>query len=138
MKFNPNFLGATQVEPLFIEPALSALGHMGLHAKMPRIDEQLPILGRLWPEPLVCRWNLNPLHGPYGYKEARKQYEPFDKLIDPDLATRGALAKVIVGTADAGHDVYVTLSNKAEGSAPLSVVELARAVRHVKVSRRKC
>ncbi len=29
---------------------------MGLHAKMPRISEQLPILRALWPGPLVCRW----------------------------------------------------------------------------------
>src|SRR5690606_40907724 len=28
---------------------------MGLHAKMPPIDEQLPILRALWPGPLVCR-----------------------------------------------------------------------------------
>jgi uncharacterized protein YecE (DUF72 family) len=200
MKLNPNFLDATQVERLFVEPVLSGLGHklgalvfqisplpnlhlaqipelierlhkllgeirglraaapdgvvavevrdrqwltpffvdalhdtratycMGLHAKMPRIDEQLPILRKLWPGPLVCRWNLNPLHGAYGYEDARKQYEPFDKLVDPDLATRAALAKVIAGTAKAGQNVYVTLSNKAEGSAPLSVMELARAV----------
>jgi uncharacterized protein YecE (DUF72 family) len=203
MKFNPNFLDATQVERLFVEPALSGLGHklgslvfqlsplptlylaqipdlidrlhkllleirglraaapdgvvavevrdrqwltpqfvdalrdakatycMGLHAKMPRIDEQLPILRKLWPGPLVCRWNLNPLHGAYGYEDARKQYEPFDKLVDPDPETRAALAKVIAGTAKAGQNVYVTLSNKAEGSAPLSVVELARAVRNL-------
>jgi len=43
---------------------------IGLHAKMPRIAEQLPVLRALWPGPLVCRWNLNPLHGAYGY-EAR-------------------------------------------------------------------
>ncbi len=201
MKFNPNFLDATQVERLFIEPALSGLGSklgalvfqisplphlhltqipdlierlhkllleirglraaapdgvvavevrdrqwltpqfvdalrdaratycMGLHAKMPRIDEQLPILRKLWPGPLVCRWNLNPLHGAYGYEDARKQYAPFDKLVDPDVETRNALAKVIAGTAKGGQNVYVTLSNKAEGSAPLSVLELARAVR---------
>ena len=102
---------------------------MGLHAKMPRIDAQLPILRKLWPGPLVCRWNLNPLHGAYGYEDARRQYEPFDKLVDPDLDTRAALAKVIAGTANAGQNVYVTLSNKAEGSAPLSVLELARTVR---------
>lgn len=102
---------------------------MGLHAKMPRITEQLPILRALWPGPLVCRWNLNPLHGAYGYEDARDLYSPFDKMIDPDLETRAALVRVIAGTAGAGQNVYVTLSNKAEGSAPLSVIELARAIR---------
>lgn len=101
---------------------------MGLHAKMPRIAEQLPILRALWPGPLVCRWNLNPLHGAYGYEDARDLYSPYDKMIDPDLETRAALVRVIAGTAGASQNVYVTLSNKAEGSAPLSVIELARAI----------
>ena len=101
---------------------------MGLHAKMPSITEQLPILRALWPGPLVCRWNLNPLHGAYGYEDAQQIYSPYDKMIDPDLETRTVLAKVIAGTAKAGQNVYVTLSNKAEGSAPLSVIELAKAL----------
>ncbi len=101
---------------------------LGLHAKMPSIEEQLPILRALWPGPLVCRWNLNPLHGAYGYEDAQQLYSPYDKIVDPDVKTRTALAKVISGTASAGHNVYVTLSNKAEGSAPLSVVELAKAI----------
>jgi uncharacterized protein YecE (DUF72 family) len=104
---------------------------MGLHAKMPRIAEQLPVLRALWPGPLVCRWNLNPLHGAFGYEDARRQYEPYDKLVDPDIETRGALAKVIAGTVGAGQNAYVTLSNKAEGSSPHSVVALARAVREL-------
>lgn len=101
---------------------------MGLHAKMPHITEQLPILRALWPGPLVCRWNLNPVHGAFGYEDARDAYEPYDKIIDPDPATRAALVRVIAGTANAGQNVFVTLSNKAEGSAPLSVLELARAI----------
>lgn len=101
---------------------------LGLHAKMPPIKEQLPILRALWPGPLVCRWNLNPLHGAFGYEEAQRQYSPYDRLVDPDPDTRAALAKVMAGTAGAGHHVYVTLSNKAEGSAPLSVAALAQAV----------
>lgn len=102
---------------------------MGLHAKMPPIAEQLPILRALWPGPLVCRWNLNPLHGAYGYEDAQRQYEPYNRMVDPDPDTRAALARVIAGTAGAGQNVYVTLSNKAEGSSPLSVIELARAIR---------
>lgn len=109
---------------------------VGLHAKMPRITDQLPILRALWPGPLVCRWNLNPLHGAYGYEDARDLYAPFDRMVDPDLETREALTKVISGTAQAGHNVYVTLSNKAEGSAPLSVIELAKALgRSIEIGR---
>lgn len=105
---------------------------MGLHAKMPHINEQLPILRALWPGPLVCRWNLNPVHGAFGYEDAKDAYEPYDKIIDPDTETRMALANVIRGTASGGQNVFVTLSNKAEGSAPLSVIELARAIKNKK------
>lgn len=120
--------------PAFVE-ALRDTGVtycMGLHAKMPRIAEQLNILRALWPGPLVCRWNLNPLHGAFGYEKARDQYAPFDRLVDPDLDTRAALAKVIAGTTGAGQNAFVTLSNKAEGSAPLSVVALAQAIRDLR------
>lgn len=109
---------------------------MGLHAKMPRIDEQLPILRALWPGPLVCRWNLNPLHGAYGYEDAQRQYEPYDTLVDPDLETRAALARVIAGTVQHGRLAYVTLSNKAEGCSPLSTIALAQAVRDLGVGAR--
>ncbi|MGE3771790.1 MAG: DUF72 domain-containing protein [Gammaproteobacteria bacterium] len=117
--------------PAFIE-ALRDTGAtycMALHAKMPRIAEQLPILRACWPGPLVCRWNLNPVHGAFGYEKARRQYAPYDRLVDPDPETRAALARVIAGTVGRGQNAYVTLSNKAEGSAPLSVVALAQAVR---------
>ncbi len=102
---------------------------MALHAKMPRIDGQLPVLRALWPGPLVCRWNLNPLHGAFGYEDARRAYEPYDRIIDADPQTRAVLARVIAGTVRGGQPAYVSLSNKAEGSAPLSVIALAQAVR---------
>lgn len=102
---------------------------LGLHPKLPPIRDQLPMLRALWPGPLVCRWSLNRLHGAYGYEEARELYLPFDKMVDPDPDTREALARVIVGTTGAGHPAYVTISNKAEGSAPLTVLDLAEEVR---------
>lgn len=121
--------------PEFLTPAFASVlkrGNatycLGLHAKMPPIEEQLPLLRALWPGPLVCRWSLNSRHGAQGYEDAKSAYEPFDRLVDPDLPVRNALARVIAGTAGAGFPVYVTINNKAEGSAPLSVVELARAV----------
>mgnify|MGYP000317092119 FL=1 len=71
------------------------------------------------------------MHGAYGYEEARELYAPYDQLVDPDLEIRAALAKVIHSTTAAGHKGYVTISNKAEGSAPLTVEALARAVLEV-------
>lgn len=133
----PNAVVAVEVrDPQWLTPAfvdvLKAAGAtycLGLHGKMPPIAEQLPILRALWPGPLVCRWNLNLKHGAFGYETARDQYAPFNKLVDPDPDTRAALARVIAGTVGAGQPAYVTLSNKAEGSSPLSAVALAEAVR---------
>ncbi len=102
---------------------------LGLHAKMPPIEDQLPLLRALWPGPLVARWNLHHQHGAYGYEAARRSYAPFDALVDPDPHTRAALARVIVGTTGAGHPAYVSINNKAEGCAPLSVQALAEQVR---------
>lgn len=101
---------------------------LGLHPRLPPIDAQLPLLRALWPGPFVCRWSLNRLHGAQGYEAAKAGYAPFNRLVDPDPFTREALARIIRGTAAAGYPVYVSVNNKAEGCAPLSVIELARAV----------
>lgn len=122
---NPDFLIPEFVDVLRDAGATYCLG---LHPKLPPIDDQLPLLRALWPGPLVCRWNLNRLHGAFGYEDARELYLPFDKVVDPDPETRAALARVIVGTTRAGHHAYVTVSNKAEGSAPLTVLALTQEV----------
>lgn len=101
---------------------------LGLHPKLPPIEDQLPLLRALWPGPLVCRWNLNRIHGPFGYEEAQKRYGDFDQRLDPDPHTHALLAKVVRGTTAAGHRAYVTISNKAEGCAPLTVRALAREI----------
>ena len=85
---------------------------------MPPIEGQLPLLRALWPGPLVCRWNLHRIHGVYGYEDAAKRYLPYDRMVDEDLETRATLAKVVNATTRAGYNAYVTISNKAEGSAP--------------------
>ena len=99
---------------------------LGLHARLPPIEVQLPLLRALWPGPLVCRWNLHRRHGAHGYETAKSLYTPFNVLADPDPATRRVLADVIAGTCGAGQTAYVTINNKAEGSAPWSVLALAR------------
>jgi uncharacterized protein YecE (DUF72 family) len=101
---------------------------LGLHPRLPPIDAQLPLLRALWPGALVGRWTLHRRHGPRGYERAEQLYQPYRQLMDPDLPTRQALARVIRATAAAGWPVHLTVSNKAEGSAPLSVFALAEAV----------
>ena len=133
----PDAVVAVEVrDPQWLTPEFAAVLRaagatycLGLHAKMPPIEGQLPMLRALWPGPLVCRWSLNRMHGSYGYKDAVNRYSPFGRLVDEDLETRSILARVIIATTNAGHPVYATLNNKAEGSAPLSVAALAREIR---------
>ena len=102
---------------------------LGLHPKLPAIAEQLPLLRKLWPMPLVCRWNLHRSHGAFGYEDAQNGYAPFNKTVNPDPETRETLAKVALATAAAGLNAYITISNTAEGSAPLSIGALAEEIR---------
>ena len=101
---------------------------LGLHPKLPPPEEQLWLLRRLWPGPFVCRWNLNRLHGPYGYEAATRKYGAYERIVDPDPVTRALVAKVARATAKAGQAAYVTINNKAEGCAPQSVAALAREI----------
>jgi uncharacterized protein YecE (DUF72 family) len=98
---------------------------LGVHPRMPAAAEQLPVLRALWPGPLVVRWNL---HAGFRYEQAKAQYAPFNKLVDEDPQTRTTLARVIAATAGAGQKVYLSANNKAEGSAPLTLIKLAQAV----------
>ena len=75
--------------------------------------------------PLIVRWSL---HGGFKYEQAKAKYEPFNQLVDQDPATRASLAELAARYALAGQPVVIAINNKAEGSAPLSCVELARAI----------
>jgi uncharacterized protein YecE (DUF72 family) len=119
-------------DPGLLTPELAALLRrhgvryaMGLHDRMPVAEEQLPMLRASWPGDLVCRWNLQ--RG-QRYAQARDRWAPFDRMQAPDLPTRDTLARVMRATLDAGHRVFVTINNKAEGSAPASVLALAQAL----------
>ncbi|MFT4243054.1 MAG: DUF72 domain-containing protein, partial [Acidovorax sp.] len=115
-------------DPEWLTPAFAAVLResgatycLGLHARMPPLPDQLPVLRALWPGPLVCRWNLNPVHGPYGYEDAQKLYAPYDRLHHPDPDNRAALARLINAVTGAGQNACVTISNHAEGCAPLTL-----------------
>lgn len=98
---------------------------LGVHARMPSAEEQLPLLRALWPGSLTVRWNL---HAGLKYDQARADYAPFNRLVDEDPVTRATLARVALATARAGHEVTIIANNKAEGSAPLTLKRLAQAI----------
>jgi len=64
-------------------------------------------------------------------KPAEPSHAPFDRLVDADPDTRNRIVKLISTALAADRDIYVIANNKAEGSAPLTLLELARAVASV-------
>ncbi len=121
---------ASLLTPRFIR-ALAAAGVrycVGLHAKMPDPLRQAAALALLDGEPsgpLIVRWSL---HGGFKYEQAKAKYEPFDQLVDEDPHTRTALAELAARYVLAGQPVLITVNNKAEGSAPLSCIALAKEI----------
>jgi uncharacterized protein YecE (DUF72 family) len=98
---------------------------VGLHDRMPEAERQEAALAALdgdAPGDLVVRWNL---HRGFLYQAAKQRYEPFDKLVDEDPETRRTLARMAARAFNAGRKVWITANNKAEGSAPLSLLRLA-------------
>ena len=109
---------------------------LALHPRMPVAARQSAALramdaleneGDNWrlKGPLVARWNLA---SGLRYEEARTRYAPFDRLVDPDIPTRGTLAHLIHVAIKSDQPSYIVANNKAEGSAPLTLIELAKAV----------
>jgi len=101
---------------------------VGLHDRMPPVERQLRALDhhhRGAPGPLLARWTL---HTGIDYEAARRRYAPFRELVDPDPVTREGLAARAAATLQAGHPVTVIANNKAEGSAPRTLLLLAEAI----------
>jgi len=101
---------------------------IGLHDRMPEAERQeaaLKVLDSDTPGDLVVRWNL---HRGFLYQAAKQRYEPFDRLVDEDPETRRTLARMAIRAFKAKRRVWITINNKAEGSAPLSAVKLAEEI----------
>jgi len=101
---------------------------LAVHARMPPVADQAAAFGLDRDDcqvPLVARWNL---HAGHRYEEAKQAYFPFNRLVQEDPPTRSTLASLAARAAAHGRDVFITINNKAEGSAPCSVEKLAAAI----------
>ncbi len=98
---------------------------LSLHPRMPVASQQARETGLDRAGPLVVRWNL---HAGFAYEEAKARYAPFTRLVDEDLPNRVALARMALAAVGRGEPVIVTVNNKAEGSAPLTLVKLAEQI----------
>jgi len=103
---------------------------VGLHDRMPTVARQVNALRVLddCPEgpyaprgPVIVRWNLRP---GFRYEQAKNRYFPFNRLIDEDPETREFLARLAFDVLTLGRPIWIIANNKAEGSAPLSLLAL--------------
>jgi uncharacterized protein YecE (DUF72 family) len=96
-----------------------------VHPAMTPLDRQLQIISPFYQPALVVRWML---HAGLEYRVAKERYEPFDRIVDEDVPSRRRIAVAVLDALVAERHAFVIVNNKAEGSAPLSVVRLARRI----------
>jgi len=124
----PRYAVEFRTHQLLCAPVLDVLRGYGVacaysaHPAMPTLAHQRKQLEPHADAFIVVRWMLAP-H--YRYEHAKATFAPFDRLVEPDPRTRTAIADIIAVAE--GRPVYVIVNNKAEGSAPLSIEQLARA-----------
>ena len=96
-----------------------------VHPRMPSIQEQIALVKGGARHGLVARWMLRP---DLDYEAAKARFAPFRSLAAPDEGAREQLARLIDLALGRDKEVMVIINNKAEGSSPLSVIELIRAI----------
>jgi len=98
---------------------------VGVHSRMPAVATQAAAMSGFGPGPLLVRWSLR---AGYSDEEATSRFAPFDRLVDEDAATRESIARLCSATLAAGEECTIIAGNKAEGSAPLTLIRLAQAI----------
>jgi uncharacterized protein YecE (DUF72 family) len=93
--------------------------------RMPGVGEQLALPGILTASTVVCRLMLPPGQR---YAERVTELGPFDRLLDPQPEMRRDVVRLVEECGRLGKALFVLVNNKAEGSSPLTVRELARLV----------
>lgn len=108
--------------------ALQATGALHAHnvwGAMPSVLSQARLIPPPARKPLIVRWLMRPGDD---YEGARSRFLPFDRLVEPDTRARQDIATLV--SKALAHDVpaFVLVNNKAEGCAPASIEELAKAI----------
>ena len=116
---DPEILGSEYEDAL---RATGAVHCSTVHSRMPPVDRQV---SATLPGPLLIRWMLR---AGDDYESAGARYAPFDRLQEPDKLNRDCVAAMLRAGLSAGRDVHVIAANNAEGSAPLTLLELAKTI----------
>lgn len=62
------------------------------------------------------------------YQDQRERFQPFNALVAPDALMRQEVVELSDRVLASGRKLWVLVNNKAEGSSPLSIMELAKKV----------
>lgn len=91
--------------------------------RMPTIGEQLELPDVVTGPFLLARALLTPSRT---YEEAVDAFAPYDRIRDPQPGLRDDLVRLIRTAIALRLPAYVIVNNRAEGSAPLTIVAVAR------------
>jgi hypothetical protein len=58
----------------------------------------------------------------------REEFAPFDRIVSPQPEMRADVVRLARACERAGRTLFVLVNNKAEGSSPLTILALARAL----------
>ena len=105
--------------------AVGACHCHNVHPRMPDVRAQARLVRSERGPMTVIRWLLGP---GMTYEVAGRRFAPFNRLAAPDSANRRAVADLARAAVAAGRPFLCTINNNAEGSAPLSAVELAKEI----------
>jgi len=91
--------------------------------RMPSIGEQLSLADSVTGPWLICRALLRPGRL---YADAVEAFSPYDRIQDPQPELRADLVSLIRTALALRLPAYVIANNRAEGSAPLTIIAVAR------------
>jgi uncharacterized protein YecE (DUF72 family) len=96
-----------------------------VHPAMASLARQLSLVSPFHQPALVVRWML---HSGLKYNAAKDRYAPFDQIVDEDSISRDRIATAVIDALIAEREAFVIANNKAEGSAPHSILRLAEHI----------
>ncbi len=91
--------------------------------RMPSIGEQLSLRDSVTGPFLICRALLRPGRL---YADAVEAFSPYDRIQDPQPELRADLVNLIRTAIALRLPAYVIANNRAEGSAPLTIIAVAK------------
>jgi uncharacterized protein YecE (DUF72 family) len=93
--------------------------------RMPTIGTQLDLPGSITATFIVARVLLRP--GMY-YDEAVDAFSPYDRIREPNPEMRSDVARLIDQAKTMRVPAYILVNNRAEGSAPRTIMEIVRGL----------